>query len=58
MDEKPVNPVKRKVGRPPVSEEHRKETIRRRNAKNYLKMKEAREFYEKMKNEINKNEDK
>ena len=52
MTEETHQETKRKVGRPRVSAEHHKETTRRRNARNYAKMKEAREFYKKIQNEI------
>lgn len=54
MTEDNQQETKRKVGRPRVSAEHHKETTRRRNARNYAKMREAREFYRKIQNEISK----
>jgi len=52
MSEEKQEQTKRKPGRPRVSAEHHKETTRLRNARNYAKMKEAREFYNKIQNNL------
>jgi len=52
MSEEHQEQPKRKPGRPRVSAEHHKETTRKRNVRNYAKMKEAREFYKKFQNEL------
>jgi len=46
------------MGRPKKSLEHKKETTRIRNARNYQKLKEAKLFYDMVKKNLNGNTEK